>query len=87
MRNIRDSKPFHNWPDGARPDGSLTEQQRLELLEQIRQATRELEDLLAVSSESSKPVALDAPIGFARLKAKPETPFCLVCQSRSEGER
>ena len=26
----------------------------------------------------------EEPIGFARLKAKPETPFCIACQSRSE---
>ena len=24
------------------------------------------------------------PVGFARLKARPETPFCLGCQSRRE---
>lgn len=26
----------------------------------------------------------DEPIGFKRLKAKPEAPFCLTCQSRNE---
>ncbi len=26
----------------------------------------------------------DAPIGFARLKARPEAPFCLECQGASE---
>jgi DnaK suppressor protein len=26
----------------------------------------------------------EEPVGFGRLKAKPETPLCLVCQSRRE---
>lgn len=108
-----------------------------ELGQMIRQGCRELEELLASSSASSKPVALDEPIGrlsrmaamqqqqmaiasrrsqtqrlqllrnalqalegdnygecrlceepigYQRLKVRPETPFCLACQSRSEGE-
>jgi DnaK suppressor protein len=28
--------------------------------------------------------ACDEPIGYPRLKARPETPFCLVCQNASE---
>jgi DnaK suppressor protein len=27
----------------------------------------------------------DEPIGFARLKARPETPFCVTCQGSREG--
>ena len=116
----------------------LTAGQLDELREMIHQACQELELLLDSSSESSKPVALDEPIGrlsrmdamqqqqmaiasrqsqlqrlqllknallaierdnygdcriceepigYQRLKVRPETPFCLVCQSRSEGER
>lgn len=26
----------------------------------------------------------EEPVGFGRLKARPETPFCLTCQGRSE---
>jgi DnaK suppressor protein len=29
----------------------------------------------------------EEPIGYQRLKVRPEAPFCLDCQSRSEGER
>ncbi len=29
----------------------------------------------------------EEPIGYKRLLVRPETPFCLACQSRSEGER
>jgi DnaK suppressor protein len=29
----------------------------------------------------------DEPVGYARLKAKPETPFCVQCQSSREGRR
>lgn len=29
----------------------------------------------------------EEPIGYQRLKVRPETPFCLACQSRSEGGR
>ena len=116
----------------------LTQVQRAELRALIAQSCLELEELLARSSESSKPVALDEPIGrlsrmdamqqqqmavasrqnqtrrlqllrnalqalesdnygdcrhceepigYQRLKVRPETPFCLACQSRSEGER
>ncbi len=116
----------------------LTTAQLGELCEMIRQQCRELEELLESSAESSKPVALDEPIGrlsrmdamqqqqmaiasrqsqtqrlqllrnalqaieredygdcriceesigYQRLKVRPETPFCLSCQSRSEGER
>ncbi len=117
---------------------ALSEIQLDELQEMMRNSCRELEELLASSSESSKPVALDEPIGrlsrmdamqqqqmaiasrrsqtqrlqllrnalqamgrdhygdcrlceepigYQRLKVRPETPFCLACQSRSEGER
>jgi DnaK suppressor protein len=116
----------------------LTGDQLEELRALIEQSCRELEELLACSSESSKPVALDEPIGrlsrmdamqqqqmavasrqaqiqrlqllrnasqaierdnygdcrlceepigYQRLKVRPESPFCLACQSRSEGER
>lgn len=116
----------------------LTADQQDELYEMIRQGCQELEALLESSSDSSKPVDLDAPIGrlsrmdamqqqqmaiasrqaqiqklqllrnalqaierdhygdcrsceepigYQRLKVRPETPFCLNCQSRSEGER
>lgn len=116
----------------------LTEDQLRELCEMIRQNCRELQEFLERSSESSKPVALDEPIGrlsrmdamqqqqmaiasrqsqtqrlqllhnalqaierktygdcriceepigYQRLKVRLETPFCLSCQSRSEGER
>jgi DnaK suppressor protein len=116
----------------------LTAAQLGELREMILRQCRELEELLESSSESSKPVALDEPIGrlsrmdamqqqqmaiasrqsqtqrlqllrnalqaierdnygdcriceepigYQRLKVRPESPFCLSCQSRSEGER
>ena len=116
----------------------LTAGQLDELREIIYQTCQELELSLDSSSESSKPVALDEPIGrlsrmdamqqqqmaiasrqsqlqrlqllknalqaierdnygdcrncdepigYQRLKVRPETPFCLACQSRSEGER
>ncbi len=116
----------------------LTVAQLGELCDMIRQQCRELEELLESSTESSKPVALDEPIGrlsrmdamqqqqmaiasrqsqtqrlqllrnalqaierenygdcriceepigYQRLKVRPESPFCLSCQSRSEGER
>lgn len=29
----------------------------------------------------------EEPIGFQRLKVRPESPFCLSCQSRTEGAR
>lgn len=29
----------------------------------------------------------EEPIGFARLSARPETPFCLACQNRREARR
>lgn len=29
----------------------------------------------------------EEPIGFKRLKARPETPFCLWCQADSEKKR
>ena len=117
--------------------GDLTKSQQEELRNLITRNCQELETLLASSSESSKPVALDTPIGrlsrmnamqqqqmavasrqaqsqklqllrnalqaitndnygdcrrceepigYQRLKVRPETPFCLACQSRSEGE-
>ncbi|PLX84993.1 MAG: hypothetical protein C0618_10960 [Desulfuromonas sp.] len=28
----------------------------------------------------------EEPVGYARLKARPETPFCLECQSEREGK-
>mgnify|MGYP002637628576 CR=1 FL=1 len=115
-----------------------TEVQIDALRTQIIQSCLELEASLESSSESSKPVALDEPIGrlsrmdaiqhqqmavasrlaqekrlqllrnalhaierddygycrsceepigLQRLKVRPETPFCFICQSRSEGER
>ncbi len=116
----------------------LTETQIEELRALILLNCRGLQELLDSSSESSKPVALDEPIGrlsrmdalqqqhmaiasrqsqtkrlqllqnalqaieredygecrlceepigYPRLKARPETPFCLGCQGRSEEER
>ena len=116
----------------------LLDAQIQELRELIAETCHELEELLASSSDSSKPVDLDEPIGrlsrmdamqqqqmavasrlsqeqrlqllrnalqaieredygycrhceepigFQRLKVRPESPFCLECQSRSEGER
>jgi len=32
-------------------------------------------------------LACGEEVGFARLKARPETPFCLACQSSREGAR
>lgn len=29
----------------------------------------------------------EEPIGYKRLKARPETPFCLACQAGAEGRR
>jgi len=29
----------------------------------------------------------EEPVGFARLKVRPETPFCLNCQEEREGKR
>lgn len=29
----------------------------------------------------------EKPIGYRRLKARPETPFCLACQAQAEGRR
>jgi len=114
----------------------LTESQVKELWTRIREELAELEQLLDSSGESSKPVALDEPIGrlsrmdamqqqqmavagrqahlqrlqllknalaamereeygccrrceepigYKRLKVRPEAPFCLDCQSHSEG--
>jgi len=114
----------------------LTKAQRAELKKKMQQSCFDLEELLLSSSESSKPVALDEPIGrlsrmdamqqqqmavasrqsqsqrlqllrnalraiendnyggcrrceepigYQRLSVRPETPFCLACQSRSEG--
>jgi len=113
----------------------LTPEQSAELQALIRQSCAELEALLASSSASSKPVALDEPIGrlsrmdamqqqqmavagrlahsrrlqllrnalqaisrndygycrsceepigYQRLRVRPESPFCLECQSRAE---
>lgn len=116
----------------------LSSEQCAELGGMMRQACHELEELLASSSASSQPVALDEPIGrlsrvaamqqqqmaiasrqgqtqrlqllrnamrameredygncrlceepigYQRLKVRPETPFCLACQGRSEEVR
>ena len=116
----------------------LTPEQLTELQRDLVQLQQELQDLLAKSSESIRPVELDQPIGrlsrmdalqqqhmakanrqgheqrllqignalqafrndsygdcrsceepvgYARLKARPETPFCLVCQGKREGKR
>ena len=116
----------------------LTPCQRAELQQILIQSEQELQALLTASSESSRPVALDQPIGrlsrmdalqqqymakanrqgheqrllqvrnalqalrsnsygvcrsceepvgYARLKARPETPFCLDCQEQREGKR
>ncbi len=114
----------------------LTAAQRAELRKLIQHDCQELETVLESSAASSKPVALDTPIGrlsrmdamqqqqmviasrrtqsqrlqllrnalqaiardsygdcrhceepigYERLKVRPESPFCLACQSRSEG--
>ena len=48
-------------------------------LRQIRQALRLIDD-----DEYGYCRRCDEPIGWARLQAKPETPFCLGCQSAAE---
>ena len=114
----------------------LTPAQLDELRDLIERQCEELEALLAGSAESSKPVALDEPIGrlsrmdalqqqqmavasrtaqqqrlqllknaqqalargeygdcrlceepigYQRLRVRPESPFCLACQTRREG--
>lgn len=116
----------------------LSQAELAESHERLLAAIRELEDLLAVSGDSSQPVELETPIGrlsrmdamqqqqmalasreaqqrrlqllrnalqamargdygycrvceepigYQRLQARPETPFCLACQSRVEGGR
>ena len=57
----------------------------------LRSAARRLEQveaaLLAIDNESFGDCRLcDEPIGFKRLSARPEAPFCLECQ-RSRAER
>lgn len=114
----------------------LTSEQISGLQQDLLQLEQELKNLLLTSTESSRPVELDQPIGrlsrmdalqqqhmakanrqgheqrllqvqsalkaierdsygdcrsceepvgYARLKARPETPFCLSCQEEREG--
>ena len=116
----------------------LTPAQSAELRQDIERLQQELQELLVSTADSSRPVALDLPIGrlsrmdalqqqqlaiagrdgleqrlvllrnaqraleqgsygvcrdceepvgFARLKARPETPFCRNCQEQREGRR
>ena len=117
---------------------ALTREQRAELHQDLLRLQQELQELLTASSQSSRPVELDQPIGrlsrmdalqqqqmakanrqgherrlqqvrsalsamelggygdcrvcdepvgYARLKARPESPFCLNCQQQREGKR
>ena len=49
-------------------------------LQQAQQALRHIED-----DDYGFCRRCDEDIGYRRLKAKPETPFCVKCQSASEG--
>ena len=48
-------------------------------LQQVRSALRRVED-----AEYGECAGCGEDIGFARLSARPETPFCLACQERRE---
>ena len=51
-------------------------------LDQVRLALAALED-----DEYGLCRRCEEPIGFKRLKAKPETPLCVACQGRMEAKR
>lgn len=51
-------------------------------LEQVDAALRRHED-----GEYGACLSCEEPVGFARLEARPETPFCIGCQSRREAGR
>lgn len=48
-------------------------------LQQVRAALGRLDD-----GEYGACAQCSEPVGFARLKVRPETPFCVACQSRRE---
>ncbi|MDW7711465.1 MAG: TraR/DksA C4-type zinc finger protein [Deferrisomatales bacterium] len=72
---------------------------RIDALQQQQMARASLEALeLRLRQVGVAQAALDAgdyghcrmceePIGYRRLKARPETPFCLTCQAGAEGRR
>ena len=49
-------------------------------LQQVRAALERLEE-----GEYGECAQCGEAVGFARLRARPETPFCVACQSRWEG--
>lgn len=59
--------------------GRQAAQHRLALAEGARQRIAE--------GEYGECVGCSEEIGFARLKARPETPFCIGCQGQREGPR
>jgi len=84
---------------GAEPvqlDGAMGRLSRMDAMQQqsMVQANRRAAEvrLLQIegalqrldSDEYGYCVNCEEEIGFPRLKAKPETPFCLVCQNRKE---
>ncbi len=87
---------------GARPvglDQPIGRLSRMDALQQqsmvqanIRAAQRRLEQAEAAlqriaPGEYGFCLECDEAIGFARLKARPESPFCLSCQGRREQRR
>jgi DnaK suppressor protein len=88
--------------EGAKPvdlDQPIGRISRVEALQQqsMARATREghrsrLDQVkLALSALEEDEYGLcrrcEEPIGFKRLKARPETPLCVACQGRMEGRR
>ena len=54
--------------------------------ESNRQRLKQVENALAAHRNDSYGFCrqCEEPIGYARLKARPETPFCLSCQKEFE---
>ena len=64
--------------------------QQQSMVQATRAATRRRIDLVEAAlrrheaGEYGDCLECGEPVGFARLKARPETPFCIRCQSRRE---
>ncbi|MDF1552875.1 MAG: TraR/DksA family transcriptional regulator [Deferrisomatales bacterium] len=88
--------------EGARPvdlDLPIGRLSRIDALQQQQMARASLAALELRLRQVSVAVAVceagdygycrkcDEPIGYQRLKARPETPFCLACQAGAEARR
>ena len=96
QRAIESARPGSKTVDLGLPIGRLSRMDAIQQQHMAQAGVSALERRLSLITAALAAVAsgtyglcrrCEEPIGYKRLKAKPETPFCVRCQAESEKKR